>query len=333
MTLVSTYVSFHEKTSVDEFLLNNYAKETMPEEIVHRLAARKDSSLQPSSCSATRADPTGRRAGVAYWFVAYLLSTRQEKAADESDSSAWHGAPGAPYWQEGWGCKRGVSFELLGKNFQVVRVAPEAGTSDDLRVWIALSDAQQLLHKPDLVNEIRAIDCLCISAGKSPLEFLRDDIAQVAPEAQVAMLTQIASARAKQRQMMERLIETAIPAIVVSATLLVGILAFVNVRQRKQELGILRAVGYQSWSIASLVLGKALVTGLLGGLLGCVAGVGSGQGLCAASRYDYRGEVSQLPADWLLTALVVAPLVACIASLMAASLAVGQHPADVLREP
>ncbi|MGI9457779.1 MAG: ABC transporter permease [Aeoliella sp.] len=318
------------EASVESFLLDGYAKETMPEEIVERLSKHK--TVAYNHLVAMLQEPIEIAGGP---VVLTGLSPTYFPPGKKKPPMSPTIEPGTAHVGhligKRLGAKKGDTIDIREQSFTVARVAPEAGTSDDLRVWVHLSDAQKLLDKPDQVNEIRAIDCLCLAADESPQELLRKEIAKVAPEAQVAMLTQIASARAKQRQMMERLVATALPALVVSAALLVGILAFVNIRQRKQEIGILRAVGYQSGSIAALVLGKALLIGLIGAAVGCLAG--------AIAAWSYVPQVAmltgakfQLESDWFVTAMLVAPLVACVASLMAASLAVIQHPADVLRE-
>lgn len=52
----------------------------------------------------------------------------------------------------------------------------------------------------------------------------------------------------------------------------VGTLAMMNVRERKQEIGILRALGYSAGKITALFLGKALLLGILGAVLGFIIG-------------------------------------------------------------
>lgn len=317
--------------SIESFLLRGYTEETMPEEIVERLSnhktvaynhlvavLQKEIDLLGGSVMLTGLSPTYFPPG--------------QKKPPMSPTIKPHTAHLGHLVGQRLGVKKGDAIDIRGQSFAITRVAPEAGTSDDVRVWVNLADAQNLLNKPAQVNEVRAIDCLCLTADQSPQELLRKEIAKVAPEAKVAMLTQIASARAQQRQMMARLVQGAIPALVASAALLVGILAYVNVLRRRQEIGVLRAVGYQSISVATLVLAKALIVGVAGGVVGCLLG--------AALAHHYVPQIASITGgkfkidpSWLAAALLITPLAVCIASIIAASLAALQHPADTLREP
>ena len=317
--------------SIESFLLNGYAEETMPEEIVVRLSKHK--TVAYNHLVAVLQEPIDLAGGA---VVLTGLSPTYFPPGQKRPPMSPTIKPGTAHLGhligQRLGVEKGDSIEVRDQSFEVTRVAPEAGTSDDVRVWVNLADAQRLLDKPAQVNEIRAIDCLCLSADESPQELLRAEVAKVAPEAQVAMLTQIASARAEQRQMMERLVRGAVPALVVAAALLVGILAFINILQRRQEIGVLRAVGYQSKSIAALVLAKALIVGVAGGLIGWALG--------AAVAHNYVPQIARLTGhkfsldpSWFVAALLITPLAICTASLVAASLAALQHPADTLREP
>jgi ABC-type antimicrobial peptide transport system permease subunit len=65
------------------------------------------------------------------------------------------------------------------------------------------------------------------------------------------------------------------------SVLIVGIAAvnishtfLMNVYQRRREIGVLRAVGASRADVRALVLGEALVLGVLGGLSGALLGVG-----------------------------------------------------------
>ena len=60
--------------------------------------------------------------------------------------------------------------------------------------------------------------------------------------------------------------------VVLACALWVGLLAWANVRERRTEIGLLRALGKSSLRIASLFLGKATLLGFCGGLTGCLLG-------------------------------------------------------------
>ena len=53
----------------------------------------------------------------------------------------------------------------------------------------------------------------------------------------------------------------------------IGNYMWANVNERKREIGILRMIGYPKSSIYTVLLLKAVIMGLIGGLIGYVAGV------------------------------------------------------------
>ena len=59
------------------------------------------------------------------------------------------------------------------------------------------------------------------------------------------------------------------PLVVLVCAAWVGLLAWSNVRERRSEIGLLRALGKGSGKIASLFFGRAALLGLIGGCVGC----------------------------------------------------------------
>ncbi len=155
-----------------------------------------------------------------------------------------------------------------------------------------------------------------------------------------------AIARAKARQgvkaagqadvaRLQRLAAVLLPLVVVAAALLVGLLSLVNVRDRRLEIGILRAVGTRSSQVFALFILKALVLGILGALLGYALGFVAAMWLAHATAGDQAGSVTvaELFLPQLLTwILLLTPLLAALASWLPAMLAVGEDPAVVLRD-
>jgi putative ABC transport system permease protein len=48
-----------------------------------------------------------------------------------------------------------------------------------------------------------------------------------------------------------------------------------SVFERTREIGILRAIGWKSWSVMLLIQAEAMVLGLVGGIFGIIVGWGS----------------------------------------------------------
>ncbi len=314
----------------DQLLLNGYVEETMPEQVATLLADRK--TIAYNHLVATLHGPVelGGRPAILTGISPTMFPPGSKKP------------PMSPAIEEGTahlgsqlaarlGVEKGDRFTLGGRSIEVARVAPESGTQDDLRAWVPLALAQEILDKPSAINEIQAIDCLCLTPDENPRELLRAEISGVAPEAQVVMLEKIATARARQRQMIGKLARVAIPTVVVVGAAGIAVLSWLNVRGRSAEIGLLRVLGHSSVTIGGLVFGKAIFVGFAGAALGIALAQGFA-GEWVADLFPMTG--GKFEFDWQLAwrALGLAPLLTCIAAAMAVSLAVSQDPAVVLRD-
>ena len=100
-------------------------------------------------------------------------------------------------------------------------------------------------------------------------------------------------------------------------------------RERRGEVGILRALGKHGRMIAMLFLGKAFLIGLAGGLIGCLGGFFAAQWFVSHSAPGTFGVATLSPTLWV-AALLGAPLVACMAAYLPTLVALTQDPAGIL---
>jgi len=224
------------------------------------------------------------------------------------------------------GLKKGDEIDVLGKALIVARTLGESGSKDDIRMYTHLHDAQEVLAKPGRINAIQALGCLCYGAD---LATIREQVARALPETRVAEFRSIAVARAEMRGMVDRYAAFIMPAVLVVCAAWVGVLALLNVHERRQEIGILRALGFGSGRIAWLFLAKALLLGIVG------AGLGFGLGTCLALQFGpgiFKVTFTKIRPMYglLVWSLVAAPLVTGLASILPAMVAVTQDPAAVL---
>jgi len=231
------------------------------------------------------------------------------------------------------GLKRGDQIDISGRTFTISRCLSESGSEDDIRIYGHLRDVQNLLHLENKINEIKALQCLCIVDGVNvdSLAVLREQLTQVLPDAKVIMIQSIATARERQRVMAEKYFAFILPFVAVVSMVWIGVFALLNVRERAPEIGIMRALGYGSGRIALLFLGKAAMVGLSGAVLGF--GVGTVLAL------EFGPEIFKVTAgtikptvSLLYWSLLAAPSFCALAAFIPATLAVAQDPALVLRE-
>ena len=252
--------------------------------------------------------------------------------------------------------KPGAEVTLMGRRYRVAETYPQRGTKDDITLWIPLKDAQQLFKKEGRINAIWALNCNCFSDDM--VGEVRDDIAKCLPDTQVILLTDRATARAESRKSanqeataaLEEEAQTAIawrrqvetfgsilvPIVVVGSGIWIALLAMGNARDRRSEIGILRAIGVKGNTIAAVFLVKAAMIGVVGGIAGCVLGVGAAEvySLAAApgSALPLREILSVDFWALLLGAVIAASGLCIIATWLPAQLAAQLDPALVLRK-
>ena len=206
------------------------------------------------------------------------------------------------------------------------------GSDDDIRIYGHLHDVQKILGMEGRINEIQALECVCFTM--SPEEFratLREQLAKVLPNAKVIEIQSIAIARQRQRWMVEKYFSLIMPFVIIVCAVWIGALAMMNVRERRYEIGIMRALGYSSSKIASLFLLKAVITGLIGAAVGF--GIGTGLAL------SYGPEIFKVTAKMIKPlygllgwSIIAAPAFAALSSFIPAMVAVTQDPALTLKE-
>jgi putative ABC transport system permease protein len=240
----------------------------------------------------------------------------------------------------------GQKVKLLGRAFTVGKLQPERGTKDDITIWISLGEAQQLLGQPGRISGILALECVCAADS---LDKVRGEITRLLPDTQVlefqsqtlaraearqraaveaaAAIEREQAGRARLRRQREALASILVPTVVLGSTLWIAFLTLGNVRERRPEIGLLRALGLPGRKVVGLFLGRAVVIGLAGAVLGY------GGGVLVGTRWFQRPTG---PARWdpwlLLAAVVLAPLFAVVAGWIPSLLAAQQDPAEVLSE-
>jgi hypothetical protein len=237
------------------------------------------------------------------------------------------------------GLKEGDETTLLGHKFSLGKVHGERGNIDDATVWINLTEAQELLGMQNLIHAIQALECHC--AGDR-ISQIRVEIEGILPGTQVLERGPPALARAEARDQARQSAEDAskrretfaavlAPLIWVGAAVWIGFLMLGNVRERRAEVGILRAIGFRSSQILLLFLGKAFLFGILGTLLGFVVGALAGASLGERTAGWESLKNPEVPIHFVL-ALGLAVALSVFASWIPALSAARQDPALVLQE-
>ncbi len=203
--------------------------------------------------------------------------------------------------------KAGDKVTLLGRSFDVGRVLDEIGAMpEDIRVYAHLHDVQELLGRPGRVNAIDALACQCPASAKDIIALISKSIHDVLPDVEVQPYQSILLARHQQRVLMERLQLAALAIVILGSAAAVCGLTYQNVTNRRHEIGVLRALGVADRKIYGVFLGKILVYGVVGSLLG------TGLGRMASGWLSVAQSPAVAPLNVLTCVVIITPI-ACIA--------------------
>jgi ABC-type lipoprotein release transport system permease subunit len=321
---------------MNQFLMTGIAERTMPEQYLTKLASQKTISYSHLLATLQKRISWQGLDVILTGLAPEVSPPGPPGAGSKKPPMSFEIKPGSLYlghriWNA-LGLNQGDSVDIKGKTFIIARRLAESGGADDVRIQCCLRDAQEILELPGQISEIRAVDCLCFGETDDPVALLRKEIGSLLPDAQVFQTKAIAEARAAQRQMVRNLFAVIMPFTVIACGVWVGVLAIMNVRDRQQEIGIMRALGHGSGRIALLFLGKAALIGLLGAGLGFLLGTALAQ-YFGPGVFKLTAKIMIKPElALLIISLIFAPVFAAVSSFIPAMIAVAYDPAVTLRE-
>ena len=336
-----------------DFYAEGYASKRMPEEYVQRLAESNlmtirhllpllEQKVKWTEMGGRTIILVGTRGEVPYTQRApkepMLLPVPRGKAV-----------VGHEIWKP-LGLQTGDKVQLLGRQFEVSECNPERGNKDDITIWIELKQAQELLGLQGQINAIQALKCFCHGSG---LSAIRKQIAGILPDTQVVefatevltraeardraakesrqALEEEKAHRAEIRREKETFASWLLPLVVIGCTAWVSFLALGNVRDRKGEIAILRALGVRSRQIFLIFLSRAAFIGMTGAALGYAAGLVLAS--CSLVGDAGAGGTSTLFNSALLGVVIASSVVfSTLAGWVPALLASQSDPASILRE-
>lgn len=167
--------------------------------------------------------------------------------------------------------RQGDKIDLNGHTFRVAGILAENGSQDDDILFIDLAAAQQAMNKPQAVSLVE-VAALCTEC---PVEDMVEQISTVLPQARVTAMRQAVTLRMETVGQLSRfalvvsMVVMAIGGLVVLTTMLGA------VAERRQEIGLFRALGFRQGHVMRIILGEAALLSLGGGLLGWLLGMGT----------------------------------------------------------
>jgi putative ABC transport system permease protein len=164
--------------------------------------------------------------------------------------------------------KPGDTITLNSTNLEITGILDDTGSDEDYRIFVPLPVLQKAFGKEGLVSSVD-IRALC---NGCPVEIIAGEINSEISGVRAVAVKQIA---ATETGMLQRL--NAFMLAIAGVTLIVGGFGVFNtlmtsINERRKDIGIMRAVGASRRQIIKALVYEAVIVGIVGGLLGYVAG-------------------------------------------------------------
>ncbi len=219
--------------------------------------------------------------------------------------------------------KEGSKLTIMDKEFTVAKLLPETGTVDDDRVFANLHTVQALLGTGEQISAIEIMGC-CSAISEGLLGKLRN----VLPDTRITTIGQIVSTQIENNKLMSKISLVFLIIIVFVGGISIGNYIWGNVNERRKEIGILRMIGYHKQYIYYILVLKALLMGLVGGIAGYILGTLSAMWLGP----QFSGIAVNPIYMYFFYSIVVAILISIIGSLIPAYLAGKIEPFSNMQE-
>ena len=217
----------------------------------------------------------------------------------------------------------GDSLNFMNNTFKVEAILPETGTVDDSRLFTHLHTVQKIAGKDSLIHVIEIVGCCSAISGG-----LIEKINKLLPDAKVVTITQIVQTQLNTNTMMTKLSSILLIIILIVGGASIANFMFANVYERRREIGIFMAMGAGSAWIAAIFLLKAVIVGLIGGILGYFTGT-----ILAVILGPKIAGIPVLPIPlYAIYSILISVVLSLLASIIPAIKATRVDPVVILQE-
>jgi putative ABC transport system permease protein len=165
----------------------------------------------------------------------------------------------------------GDTVPIRGRSLTVSGVLKPTGSQDDQLLFTPLATAQALLDMPGRVSMVE-VAALCTAC---PIEEMVVLIGEVLPGAKVMAIQQVVKGRMETLAQFKKLSFGVSVIIILIGSLVVLVTMTGSVRERKEEIGVFRAIGFRKSHVMRIVLTEATLIALAAGIVGYLAAMGA----------------------------------------------------------
>ncbi len=169
------------------------------------------------------------------------------------------------------GLQAGDRVQIKGHSMTVQGVLDPTGSQDDHLLFTALPAAQQVLDKSGRVSMVE-VAALCAGC---PIEEMVRQISTALPGAKVMAIQQVVKGRMETLMQFKKFSFGVSVIVILIGSLVVLVTMTGSVRERKEEIGVFRAIGFRKRHVARIILIEAALISVCAGVIGYLAGMGA----------------------------------------------------------
>ena len=220
----------------------------------------------------------------------------------------------------------GKKVALNGRNLNISGVLRPTGSQDDQLAFTRLKTAQSILQKEGRVS-MAEVAALCKDC---PIEAMVKQISDALPGAKVMAIQQVVKGRMEALAQFKKFSIGILMVVLLVGGLVVLVTMSSSVRERTEEIGILRAIGFRKRHVIKIVFFEAGILSSLAGITGYFLGWGV---TYVAFRFFSESGSVNTPFNPELAGLafLIAIFIGIASSAYPASMAARLDPNDALR--
>ena len=224
------------------------------------------------------------------------------------------------------GLNPGSEVKIKETDFTVSGVLKPTGSQDDQLIFIPLKTAQRILHKEGLVS-MAEVAALCKDC---PINEMVRQISEILPGAKVMAIQQVVKGRMETLAQFQNFSYGVSVVVILIGSLVVLVTMMGSVRERTEEIGIFRAIGFRKSHVMRIVFLEAGIVSIVAGVIGYLAGMGS---TMAGLRFFIENREVHVPFNLEVAVLsfTLALFIGLISSAYPALMASRMDPNDALR--
>ena len=224
------------------------------------------------------------------------------------------------------GISGGQTIAINGREMRVTSILTPTGSQDDQLLFTTLPTAQAILDKPGEVSMVE-VAALCKDC---PVDAMVSQISAKLPDAKVMAIQKVVKSRMQTLAQFRKLSYGLSIVVVLIGGLVVLVTLMGSVKERTEEIGIFRAIGFRRQLIMRIIFIESGLISFMAGVLGYLLGLGI---IWAGFRFLGDHGTVELPVDPVLAAgsIGMAMVIGLLASAYPAVMAARMDPDQALK--